>query len=211
MATASLPGASERIYTKTWHKWFLRQGEANRSESDPRMAVGDALPVMILWMDKWVLCRRLAVAAEEQGDLGMRSSCGECRPNTVILRMAARMRVDAVTLDQISKPVAEMYTQSTRMELEVFTVLPSGIRTLKEFNNRVTVTARTKAAANKAVNIPASQVNVDSAPTGKTWKRGTGKERRTSQRMTSPTEAPHRGSPTPATAQGGRSNAAGDK
>jgi hypothetical protein len=53
-----------------WHEWLLRQGEVNRSESDPRMAEGDALLVMVLWMDCWVLCRRLAVAAEEQGDLG---------------------------------------------------------------------------------------------------------------------------------------------
>jgi hypothetical protein len=83
------------------------------------------------------------------------------------------MRVDAVTLDQISKLVAEMYTRSTRTELETVTVLPCGIWMLKGFN-RATVTARTKAAANKEAKIPSSQVNIDSAPTGKNWKRGTG-------------------------------------
>jgi hypothetical protein len=125
------------------------------------------LSVMVLWMDYWVLCLRLAVTAEEKCDLEdalklwrMSAEYGDAAYR------AATMRVDAVTFDQISKPVAEMYTRSTRMDLETVTGLPSGIRILKEFN-RATVTARTKAAANKAANIPASQVNVDFAPTGK--------------------------------------------
>jgi hypothetical protein len=132
---------------------------------------------MVLWMDYWVLCHRLAVDAEEPGDLGdalklwrMSAEYGDAAYK------AARMRVDAVTLKQISKPVAEMYTRSTRMELGTVTVLPSGIRKLKDFN-MVTVTARTKTAAKQTANIPASQVNIVSAPTRKNWKRGTGKRK----------------------------------
>jgi hypothetical protein len=108
------------------------------------MMARHALSVMVLWINCWDFCRRLAVAAEEQGDLGyalnlwrMSVEYGE------VAYKLARMRLDAVTLNQISKLVAEMYTRSTRMELETVAVLPRGIRMLKEFN-RVTVTARTR-------------------------------------------------------------------
>jgi hypothetical protein len=37
--------ARERTYTKSWHKHLLKQGEAYRSESDPRIAEGNTLSV----------------------------------------------------------------------------------------------------------------------------------------------------------------------
>jgi hypothetical protein len=61
----------------------------------------------------------------------------------------ARMRIDQITLDLISKAVAEMYTRQTRMELETVTVRPDGLRILREFN-KATMTARTRHAAAKA-------------------------------------------------------------
>jgi hypothetical protein len=43
--------ARERDYTKGWHKWLLKQGESHRSETDPRIAEGDMLSVVALWLD----------------------------------------------------------------------------------------------------------------------------------------------------------------
>lgn len=63
--------------------------------------------------------------------------------------LARRMRVDSITLDFVIKPVAEMYTRQTRIDLETVRVLPKGLRMVREFN-REAVTARTKAATVKA-------------------------------------------------------------
>jgi hypothetical protein len=158
------------------------------------MAEVDTLSVLVHWLDYWILCPRLAVATEEQGSvedalaLGkMSAAYGDAAYE------AARMRVDAITLDQISKPVAEVYTRSNRMELETVKVMPSGIRMLREFN-RATVTTRTKAAANKAANVPANQTVTDSASSGKDRKRSNWKQREESRKDGSsqkrPTRAP---------------------
>jgi hypothetical protein len=135
------------------------------------MAEGDKLSVLVLWFDCWILCRCLVVAAEKQGSVEdalaiwkMSAACGDAGYED------ARMRVDAITLDQISKPIAEVYTRSKRMELETVTVMPSGIRMLREFK-RATVTARTKAAANKAAYVLANQTVTESASSRKDRKR----------------------------------------
>jgi hypothetical protein len=169
--------ARERTYTKTWQKWLLRQGEASRPEADPRMAEGDTLSVLVLWLDYWTLRQRLAVAAEEQGDVEDALALWKISAAyDDAAYEASRMRVDAITLDQISKPVAEVYKRSNRMELETVTVMPSGIRMLREFN-RATVAARTKAAANKAANVPASQTVTDPTLSKKDRKRGNWKKK----------------------------------
>jgi hypothetical protein len=62
----------ERTYTKGWQKWLLKQGESNRSESDPRVAEGDMLSVMILWLDYSQLTDKLALTAEDEGDVTLR-------------------------------------------------------------------------------------------------------------------------------------------
>jgi hypothetical protein len=169
--------ARERTYAMAWHKWLLRQGEASRPEGDPRMAAGDTLSVLVHWLDYWSLCWRLAIAAEDRG--GMEDALALWKMSAAYADAAykaARMRVDAITLDQISKPVAEMYTRSNRIELQTVTVMPSGIRMLREFN-KATVTARTKAAANKAANVQTSRTVTDSVPSEKNRKRSTGKKK----------------------------------
>jgi hypothetical protein len=140
------------------------------------------LSVLVHWLDYWILCRRLAVAAEGQGSvedalaLGkMSAAYGDAAYE------AARMRVDAITLDQISKPVAEVYTRSNRMELETVTVMPSGICMLQQVN-RATVTTRTKVAANKAANVPANGTVTDSASSGKDRNRSNWKKKEESRK-----------------------------
>jgi hypothetical protein len=73
------------------------------------MAEGDTLSVLVLWLDYWILCRRLAVAAEEQG--GVEDALALWKMSAAYADAAyeaARMRVVAITLDQVAKPVAEM-------------------------------------------------------------------------------------------------------
>jgi hypothetical protein len=141
------------------------------------MAKGDTLSVLVLCLDYWILCRRLAVAAEEQGSVDvalalwkMSAAYGDAAYE------AARMLVEAITLDWISKLVAEVYTRSNRIELETVKVMPSGIRMLRELN-RATVTARTKAAVNEAANVPANQTATDSASSGTDRRRSNWKKR----------------------------------
>jgi hypothetical protein len=64
--------AHERTYTKGWQKWLLKQGESHRSEIDPRIAEGDMLSVVVLWLDYSALTNKLALSAEDDGDLGWR-------------------------------------------------------------------------------------------------------------------------------------------
>jgi hypothetical protein len=63
--------ARERTYTNGWHKWLLKQGESRRSENDRRIAEGDMLSVVALWLDYSGLTDKLALSAEDDGDLGV--------------------------------------------------------------------------------------------------------------------------------------------
>jgi hypothetical protein len=146
--------ARERTYTKGWHKWLLKQGEFHRSETDRRIAEGDMLSVVALWLDYSALTDKLALSAEDDGDPELAwalAKVGMAYRDAAY--QAVRMRVDQVTLDLISRPVSEMYTWQNRMELETVTVRPEGLRMLREFN-KATVTARTKHAATKAAAVP---------------------------------------------------------
>jgi hypothetical protein len=112
------------------------------------------LSVVALWSDYSALTDKLVRSAEDDGDLGVAWALAKMgMAYRDVAHQAVRMRVDQVTLDLISRPVFEMYTQQTRMELETVTVRPEGLRMLREFN-KVTVTARTKHAATKAAAIP---------------------------------------------------------
>jgi hypothetical protein len=99
----------ERTYTKRWQKWFLKQGEPNQSETDRRIAEGDMLYVVMLWMDYFALTDKLAKAAEDEGDIEAAwalAKIGMAYRDAAY--QAGRLRVDQVTLDLISKPVSEM-------------------------------------------------------------------------------------------------------
>jgi hypothetical protein len=96
--------------------WLWRQGEGSRSEADPRIADCDTLSLLVLWLYYCILCRRLAVATEEQGIVEdafalwkMSAAYGDAAYED------SRMRVVAITLYQISKPVVEVYTRPNRM------------------------------------------------------------------------------------------------
>jgi hypothetical protein len=105
-------------------------------------------------MDYAELSCKLSQSARDEGDVN--SSYELAEMGMVDHRAACesvRMRIDQITLDLISKPVAEMYTRRTRMEFETVTVRPDGLRILREFN-KATVTARTKHAATKATAVP---------------------------------------------------------
>jgi hypothetical protein len=120
------------------------------------------LSAMILWLENSQLADKLALAAEDEGEvdtawdlskMGMAYRDAACQ--------AGRMRVDHIALDLISRPVSEMYSRQNRMELETVTVNPDGLRILREFN-KATVTARTKHAATKAAAVPTSMSDGDS-------------------------------------------------
>jgi hypothetical protein len=127
-------------HTPRWQKRLLKQGESHRSETDPRIAEGDMLSVVVLWLDYSALTNKLALSAEDDRDLGVAWALAKM---SAAYRDAAyqavRMRVDQVTLDLISRPVSEMYTRQTKMELETVTVRPEGLQMLREFN-KATVT-----------------------------------------------------------------------
>jgi hypothetical protein len=90
----------------------LKQGEAHQSESDPRIAEGDTLSVASMWMDYAELTFQLSQSARDEGDV---NSAYELAEMGMVYHRAAyegvRMRIDQITLDLISKPVAEMYTR----------------------------------------------------------------------------------------------------
>jgi hypothetical protein len=171
--------ARERTYTKGWHKYLLKQGEAHRSESDPRIAEGDTLSVASIWMDYAELSFNISQTARDEGDVKTAYDLAEMgMAYHSAAYQGVRMRIDQITLDLISKPVAEMYTRQTRMELETVTVRPDGLRILREFN-RATVTARTKHAATKAAAIPHGTIDggSDAGISRRTAKSAAGKKK----------------------------------
>jgi hypothetical protein len=144
----------ERTYMKRWQNWLLKQGEPNRSETDARIAEGNLLSVVMLWMDYSALTDKLAKAAEDEGDIEAAWALAKIgMAYCDAAYQAGRLRVDQVTLDLISKPVSDMYTRQNRMDPETVTVSPAGLQILCEFN-KATMTARTKAAANKEAAVP---------------------------------------------------------
>jgi hypothetical protein len=143
----------ERTYTKRWQKRLLKQGEPNRSETDARIAEGDMLSVVMLWMDYSALTDKWASAAECEGDIEAAwawAKIGMAYRDAAY--QAGRLRVDQVTLDLISKPVSEMYTRQNRMDFETVTMSPAGLQIARI--NKATIAARTKTAANKEAAVP---------------------------------------------------------
>jgi hypothetical protein len=124
--------ARERTYTKSWDKWILKQGGSNRSESGPHVADGYMVSDVILWLDYSLPADKVALAAEDEGDMDTAwalSKIGKAYRNAVY--QADCKRVDHVTLDLIIKPVSKMYIRQNRMELETVTVRPNGLGIVK--------------------------------------------------------------------------------
>jgi hypothetical protein len=108
----------------------------------------------MLWMDYSALNDKLTKAAEDEG--GIEAAWALAKIGMAYrdaAYQAGRLRVDQVTLDLISKPVSTMYTRHNRMDLETVTVSPAGLQVLREFY-KASITARTKAAANKKAAVP---------------------------------------------------------
>lgn len=142
--------ASACTYAKGWHKFLLRQDEPRRSETDPRIKEGETLSNAMLWMDYSELCKRLARTAREHGEWGLALDLREIQDEySAVVYEALRRRVDDVSLNLVSAPVAEIMHRESRMELETVNMRPEAVHRIRDFNKATNV-ARTKAAAAKA-------------------------------------------------------------
>lgn len=146
--------ARQKVFTKPWQVWLLKQGEPIRSDSDPRIAEGDCLSNVVLWLDYATISMRLldaAVKAEDYAavlDLVAQSSAYQAAAYE-----AARMRVDDISMGILNRPAAELYVKTSRMDLETTTMRAPGIRFLRK-SNAAMLNAKAKAIANKAAAVP---------------------------------------------------------
>lgn len=141
-----------KFYTKNWHVCSLWQGEIVRGENDPRIAEGDTLSLKMLWLDYDKLAEKLmkeaaAIGAQAMADALRREMCSFL--DTAY--EAGRMRVDDVTMSQLNRSVADLYTTKNRMALETTTLQPDGIRHIQTANPAM-LTAKSRAIAAKAAN-----------------------------------------------------------
>jgi hypothetical protein len=91
--------ARTKFFTKGWQKWSLRQDESSRPDSDGRIAEGDAISVILLWMDFAMLSDRLA---KESSQFQEHAIADDLRAESSAYMAASyevgRMRVDDVTM-----------------------------------------------------------------------------------------------------------------
>lgn len=106
---------------------------------------------------------RVRVDAHEMSD--------ELRDETGAYVMAAyeawRKCVDDVAMSLLSKPVAELYTTKTRMNLESTTLRADGVRHIRSPNFAM-LTPQSRAIANKAADLPSGSGNGGGKPEGQT-------------------------------------------
>lgn len=142
--------ARQRVFTKKWQIYLLKQNETVRSDGDPRIAEGDCLSNVVLWLDYATIATRLLEAAVADGD---QSAVGPLVSQVVAYQAAAydaaRMRVDDISMTLLNRPAAELYSKTSRMELESTTMRSPGIKFLRK-SNAAMLTAKAKAIANKA-------------------------------------------------------------
>ena len=146
--------ARQKVFTKPWQVWLLKQGEAIRSENDPRIAEGDCLSNVVLWLDYATISMRLLDAAVKANDYGaVLDLVQQTSAYQSAAYDAARMRVDDISMGILNRPAAELYTKTSRMNLETTTMRAPGIRFLRK-SNAAMLNAKAKAVANKAASVP---------------------------------------------------------
>jgi hypothetical protein len=146
-------------------------------ESDPRVAEGDTLSLVILLMDYSQLVDKLAKAADDECDIS--TAWAMTRMGTVYrdaAYQAGRICVDQVPLDLVSKSVSEVHRRHNRMELETVTVRRDGLRLLREFK-KVAITARTKHAATKAAAVPVGTAVTETGTSRRATQRASAKKK----------------------------------
>lgn len=215
--------ARQKVFTKPWQVYLLKQGDASRPDTDPRIAEGDCLSNVVLWLDYANIASRLLDAAVKDGDL---SAVGPLVEQVVAYQgaayEAARMRVDDVSMTLLNRPAAELYTKTSRMELESTTMRAPGIKFLRK-TNAAMLTAKAKAIATKNAN-QAGQIadngvkqssptknkskTVQSKPKDNSLQKQAQKPAKSTQNEPRPTGAPQAAAST-AAEQSGRTGAAG--
>lgn len=146
--------ARQKVYTKPWQVWLLKQGESVRSDADPRIAEGDCMSNVVLWLDYATITMRLLKAAVQANDFdAVIDLIEQSTSYQAAAYDAARMRVDDISMNLLNKPAADLYIKTSRMNLETATMRAPGIKFLRQ-SNAAMLTAKAKAIANKAAAVP---------------------------------------------------------
>ena len=172
--------ARQKVFSKPWQVYLLKQNDTVRSDNDPRMAEGDCLSNVVLWLDYATIAARLLEAAVQDGD----SAAVAALTTQVVAYQAAaydaaRMRVDDVSMTLLNRPAAELYSKTSRMELESTTMRSPGIKFLRK-SNAAMLTAKAKAIANKAA-APSGQSQDNTTPNGPKKSKGKSQGSRSGQ------------------------------
>lgn len=172
--------ARQKVFTKPWQVWLLKQGETIRSGNDPRIAEGDCLSNVVLWLDYATICMRLLDAAVKGEDyVAVLDLVAQASAYQAAAYEAARMRVDDISMGKLNRPAAELYVKTSRMDLETTTMRAPGIRFLRK-SNAAMLNAKAKAIANRAAAVPGA--SNDASP-------GTQSSKKKKSRGTSGTQA----------------------
>lgn len=98
-------------------------GDKHQAENDPGIAEDDILSMMMIW--SYELAHQLSSVAENEGQVSIAFELMKiARTYSRTAYLAGRMRVDCITLNLVNKPVIEMCTRQTRVNMETVRVLP---------------------------------------------------------------------------------------
>jgi hypothetical protein len=163
--------ARTKFFAKGWQKWLLRQDDSSRPDMDGRNVEGDAMSVIILWLDFAMLADKLA---KEASKFQEHAIADDLRAESSVYMAAAyeagRTRADDVTTSLLSRPAAELYSTITRMTLEFTTMRPEGLRYIRTTNTAL-MNAKSRAIANKAASLPSGTGDDSKSRTGDTVSR----------------------------------------
>lgn len=188
--------AREKTYTKAWQKHLLRQGENVRTDSDPRMAEGDCMSNVVLWLDFATICNRLTSASFERKDYVTAEELHKMANAYVDAAYeASRMRVDEITMYLLNRGAVDLYRKTTALGLETTNMRAPGLRFLRQANAAM-LTARAKAVATKAAATVQVEDVSSSGVSGQT-RRGKNTPNRTGEVSKAGTPEPNKSNPKP--------------
>jgi hypothetical protein len=101
------------------------QDESSRPGSDGRISEGDAMSLIMLWLDFAILTDKLAKEASQCQEHAIADDLrAESSAYMAAAYEAGRMRVDEETMSLLNRPAAVLYSTTTRMTLESTTMRP---------------------------------------------------------------------------------------
>ena len=172
--------ARDRKYTQPWHREMLGQGDTHFKEGDSRLAEGETMSNIMIWLDFAVITNTLLEAAiASQNWAVVPSLIQQTSAYTKAAYSAGRARTDGVTMRLLGKDAAQLYARNRTMSLGSTNMDRRPAEFIQSLNKQTQIAAA-KAIANKIANSKYD----DSTPTNADGDAGalTGRDKKRAER-----------------------------